>query len=178
MSPPARETTAVLLHQLAEAVDVDGLAALLGELLRQLDREPVGRGERERVLGVDRGRARRARRRPLPARERLGEPLLLARHDALDLVGVLREQRVRLAHLADDDARQPVRVVEADAARLVDRAAQEAPADVAAPLVRRLDPFRDQEARRAAVVGEHAVRTQRDRRSRGTARPTRPRSSP
>ena len=55
---------AVPLHQLAEAVDVDRLPALLGELLRQLDREAVGRGQGERVLGGDRLLARRARRRP------------------------------------------------------------------------------------------------------------------
>ena len=108
------------------------------------------------------GRAGEVVEHALPARERLGEPFLFAAPDALDLVGVLREQRVRLAHLPDDDARQPVRVVQSDAARLVDRAPQEAAADVAAPFVRRLDPFGDQEARCAAVVGEHAMRAQRD----------------
>jgi hypothetical protein len=70
--------------------------------------------------------------------------------------------RVRLPHLRDDDARQAVRVAQADAVRLVDRAAQQPPADVAATLVRRLDPLRDQERRRTPVVGEHAVCAPRD----------------
>src|SRR5439155_25576665 len=45
---------AMLLHQLAEAIDVDGLAALLRELDRQLDRKAERRRERECVLAGDR----------------------------------------------------------------------------------------------------------------------------
>ena len=48
--PAGARDLAVALHQLAEAVDVDGLPALLGELLGQLDRETVGRREREGLL--------------------------------------------------------------------------------------------------------------------------------
>ncbi len=45
---------AVAFHQLLEAVDVDGLAALLGELLGQLDREAERGDERECVVAGDR----------------------------------------------------------------------------------------------------------------------------
>ena len=55
---------AVALHQLAEAVDVDRLTALLGELLRQLDREAVGGREREGLLARRSPRGPRARRTP------------------------------------------------------------------------------------------------------------------
>ena len=44
----------VLGHPVAVVVDVDGLASLLGELHRQLDREAVGRGEGECLLARDR----------------------------------------------------------------------------------------------------------------------------
>src|SRR5688572_27584268 len=56
----ARDLT-MLRHGPAVAVDVDRLAALLRELYGQLEREPVGGGERERRLARDR----------VPVRERL-----------------------------------------------------------------------------------------------------------
>src|SRR5207248_5961683 len=58
---------AVLLHQRAEAVDVDRLAALLRKLLRQLDRKAERRGEREGILGVDRGTTGEIIEHALPA---------------------------------------------------------------------------------------------------------------
>ena len=152
---------AVLLHQVAEAVHVERLAALLGELLRELDRETVGRDERERVVGGDRLLAGEVFEHLHAARERLGELLLLRAHDPLDLAGVLAQHRVRLAHLLDDDGGQAVDAVQADALGLVDRTAQQAPADVAAPFVGRLDSLCDQERDGATVVGEHAMRALR-----------------
>ena len=65
--------------------------ALLGELLRQLDREAVRRGEHERVLGRDRVLARELLEHLQPARERLAEALLLLPDDTLDLGGVLAQ---------------------------------------------------------------------------------------
>ena len=112
------------------------------------------------------------------ARERLGELLLLGAHDPLDLLGVLAQHRVRVAHLLDDDGGQTVDTIEADALGLVDRPPQQATADVAAALVRRLDPFGDQERDGAAVVGEHAMRALRDLGSRCRRLPTRARSNP
>ena len=92
-------------HQLAEAVDVERLAALLCELLRELDREAVGRDERERVVGGDRILAGELVEHLHPARERLRELLLLGAHDALDVGGVLAQHRIRVAHLLDHDGR-------------------------------------------------------------------------
>ncbi len=54
-------------------------------------------------------------------------------------------------------AGQPFDAVEADALRLLDRAAEETAADVAAALVRGHDSLGDQEADGAPVVGEHAM---------------------
>ena len=152
---------AVLLHQVVEPVQVERLAALLGELLRELDREAVRGDERERILGGDRLLAGQFLEHLHAARERLGELLLLRAHDPLDLAGVLAQDRIRVAHLVDDDRGQAVDAFQADALRLVDRPAQEAAADVAAALVGRLDSLRDQERDGTAVVCEHAVRALR-----------------
>jgi hypothetical protein len=96
---------AVLLHEVAEAVHVDRLAALLRELLRQLDREAVGGREIERILRLDGLPARQLVEDLHPTRERLAELLLLGAHDALDVSCVLTELRVRAAHLLDHDCR-------------------------------------------------------------------------
>src|SRR5262249_54018580 len=126
---------AVLLHQLAEAVDVDRLAPLLGELDGELDREAERRRERERFVARDRVLARELLELPGSPRERLAEPLLLEADDTLDLLRVLPQLRVRVAHLLDDHAAEPVHVVEADALAVLHRAADDPPADVAAALV-------------------------------------------
>ena len=154
---------AVLLHQRAEAVDVDGLATLLGELLRELDREAVRRREHEGVVGGDRVLAGELLELLQPARERLTEALLLLFHDVLDLGGVLAQLGVGVGHLLDHDGRQPVHVLEPDALAVLHGAADDAARDVAAALVRRRDAVGDQERHRAAVVGEHAVRLRRQR---------------
>ncbi len=133
----AARDLAVALHQLGEAVDVDGLPALLGELLGELDREAVGRREREGLLAADR-RLRRQRLELLETTcERLAEALLLEGDGVLDLVGVRRELGIGLAHLLADDPRQAVDALEADPLGVLHGTADDAPADVAAPLVRR-----------------------------------------
>ncbi len=146
------------LHQRVEAVEIERLAAFLGELLCKLDREPVRRHQREGVVCADRVLPREVVEHLRPARERLGELLLLGTHDALDVGGVLAQHRVGGAHLVDDDRGKPVHPLEPDPLRLVDRAPQETPADVSAPLVGGLDALCDQERDGAAVVGEDAVR--------------------
>ena len=72
---------AVLGHPGAVVVDVDGLAALLGELDRELEREAVGGGERERVLARDRVLAGELVEDLEAALERLAEALLLRLDD-------------------------------------------------------------------------------------------------
>ena len=54
----------MLCHAGAVVVDVDRLAALLGELDRELEREPVGGGERECVFAGNRVLSPRDRRTP------------------------------------------------------------------------------------------------------------------
>ncbi len=145
------------LHQLAEAVDVDRLPAFLGELHRELDREPERGRKLEGLLAADRLLCGELVEDLLPARKRFAEALLLEPDDALDLVGVLAQLGVGIAHLLDHDRREPVHALEADTLAVLDRAAQQAAADVAAALVSRRDPVGDQERDGAAVVGEHAV---------------------
>ena len=99
----------------------------------------------------------------LAACERLAEALLLEPDDALDLLAMLAELRIGVAHLLADDPAEPVDAVEPDPLAVLDGTADDAAADVAATLVRRRDAVGDQERHRAAVVGEHAVRLGRDR---------------
>ena len=108
-------------HLLAVAVDVDRLAALLRELDGELEREAVGRGERERLLARDHGAGAELLEQLEAALERLGEPLLLEPQHARDLVRLRRQLGIRLAHLLDDDAREAVDVTEPDALRLLRR---------------------------------------------------------
>ena len=147
----------MLRHELAEALLVHCEAALAGELGRQLDREAVGRGQSEGVLGRDVALRRDLLEEPHPARERLREALLLAPQDIPDAALVLRELGVPGRHLLDDHVGEPPEVVEADLARLLHRAAHDPPEDVAAALVRGRDAVADEERHPAPVVGKHAV---------------------
>ena len=160
--PPGPRDLAMLRHQRAEPVDIDRLAPLLGELLRQLDRKAEGRRQPERLVGVDRRVAGERIELPEPALERLGEARLLVSHHALDLSRMLLQRGVGVAHLLDHDGGHPVDTIEADALRLLDRAPEQPPADVAAPFVRGHDAFRHQERHRAEMVREHTMRTLRD----------------
>src|SRR5207249_1035617 len=90
--------------------------------------------------------------------ERAAEALLL-RPDPFVDGGLLATQlRILLSHDLDHLVREAAEkaCLEADRAPLLDRAPHHAAQDVAAVLVRRHDPVRDQERRRAAVVGEDA----------------------
>ena len=98
------------------------------------------------------------------ALERLSEPLLLGANDALDLGLAIAELRIRVAHLPDDDGRQPVDVAQPDAPRLQHRTPDDPPQDVPATLVRGRHAVADEERHPAAVVGEDAVRLRRLRR--------------
>ena len=80
-APRARDL-AVTLHLDAIPVDVDRLAALPGELDSELDREAVGRSERERLLAGDRLARSELLEQPEAALERLAEALLLEPSDA------------------------------------------------------------------------------------------------
>src|SRR5665213_4214406 len=127
------------LHQLAEPVDVDRLPSLLRELDGQLDRESVRRGEDERIVARDRVLAGKLVELLRSACERLAETLLFETNDALDLLRMLAQLRIRVAHLLDDNARKAVDAIEPDALAVLHGAADDPAADVAAALVRRGD---------------------------------------
>src|SRR5207247_4439859 len=150
-------------HQLAEAIDIDRLTALFRELDGQLDREAERRGKQERVLAGDRALAGELLELLQAAGERLAEALLLEPHDVLDLLRVVPELRVSVAHLLDDDAAEAIHTVETDALAVLHRTPDDPAADVAPSLIRRRDAVRDQKRHRPPVVGEYAVRLRRDR---------------
>ena len=68
--------------QRVEAVDVDGAAALLRDLAREVDREAERVVQEERVVAADVAFGDDAVEQVEAARERLAEALLLAAHDA------------------------------------------------------------------------------------------------
>src|SRR3990170_4711247 len=159
--PSRARDLAMAFHLRSIGVDVDCLAALLGELDGELEREAVGRRERERLLPGDRLFAGQLLEQPLPPLERLEEALLLQANDALDLRGVLVELGVRVAHLVDHDRRQATDVVEPDPMRLLHGPPYDPPQDVAAALVRRSHAVRDEERHSPPVVSKDAVRFRR-----------------
>ena len=99
----------MLAHPGAIVVDVDRLAALLGEIDRQLEREAIGRCERECVLARDRVLAGELLEDLEAALERLAEARFLRLDDPLDLVGLLDQLGERAGDLLDHDSRQPDR---------------------------------------------------------------------
>ena len=98
-----------------------------------------------------------------PARERLAEALLLLGQHPLDLGARARQLGVRLAHLLDDDAREPgqERRLEPDPPGLQHGAPDHPAHHVAAALVRGRDAVGGEEGHPAPVVGEDPVRLRR-----------------
>src|SRR5215211_1328266 len=81
---PGAGDLAMLGHPPREVLLVHAEAALARELVRQLDREPVRGCQREGVLAGDLALRRDLLEELHPARERLGEPLLLGPHGLPD----------------------------------------------------------------------------------------------
>ena len=152
------------VHLDAVAVDVDGLAPLLGELDRELERKSVGRREREGLLARDRLVGADLFEELEPALERLEKALLLEPKDTSDPVRVLGKLGVGIGHLLDDHAGEAMHVVEADPLRLLHRPADDASQDVAAALVRRRHPVAHEERHPTSVVGHDPVGFGRRRR--------------
>ena len=107
------------LHLALVAVDVDRLTSLLRELDGQLEREAVGRRERERLLPGDRVLVCELLEELEASLDRLAKLFLLDSARALDLGRALRELGIGLGHLVRDGGRQAMDVVEADAATLL-----------------------------------------------------------
>jgi len=159
-------TLALLLHQLVEArvvhretLLVEQLAGeVVGKAVRVVQAEGVARVDPRGAAGP--GLVDQLREQLRALLERAAEALLLGGQPAVDRVPLRAQLRVGVAHDLDHAVGEPAqeRRLDADRAPLLDRAAHHPPQDVAAVLVRRHDPVRDQEAHRAAVVGEHAQR--------------------
>ena len=143
----------LLLHGGLEALEV-------GELARQLEREPVGvvelehhvAGEHLRTLGqllLEDGGARA---------QRLAEALLLPAHDAHDEVAVAGQVGVGLAHDLDggvDEGRRDW-CLDAQLEGVAHRSPQDSAQHVSLVLVGREDAVVDEEGDRAPVVGKDA----------------------
>ena len=150
------------IHLALEALLVDDLPAIPGELRDHLERETVGRDEGERLLRADDLRALEVVEEAHPALERLEEAFLLGGKRAVDRLPVLDQFGERMAHLRDHDVGEPRQeALEPDRAGIHHRAPDHAPQHVPAALVRRRDSIRDEERHAAAVVGEHAMRPRR-----------------
>ena len=93
----------MLLHEARVLLVVHSEAAFPRQLLRQLDGEAVRRLEVEGVVPGDLSLGRGFLEDRHPAFERLAEALLLGGEHAADLVPVLDELGIRMAHLLDHD---------------------------------------------------------------------------
>ena len=157
---------ALVVHELAEAVGVDVQARLPRRLQGQLVGEPVGVVELEGGVAGEHGRAllpgpadgplEQGRALAQGARERL----LLAGHHLLDqraLGDQLRPGLAQVGHHLLADAGQG-RVLDPEQAQVPDRAAQQPAQDVAPALVGGQHPVGDEEAGRAAVLGDDPQR--------------------
>ena len=97
---------AVLLHEARVLLVVHSEAALPRKLLRQLDGEAIRRLQVEGVVAGDLPLGRSLLEDRHPTLERLAEALLLGGEHAADLVPVLDELGIRMAHLLDHDVRE------------------------------------------------------------------------
>ena len=94
-------TRALLVHQRVERVEVDGAAALLRDLAREVDREAERVVKEERVGPGDVTVAEDAVEQVEPTCQRLTEALLLTLHDRTHQLVLLHELRVRASHHVD-----------------------------------------------------------------------------
>ena len=154
---------ALLGHQRAEALLVDGQPGLGGHLQREVDREAVGVVQLERLVAGQLGGAR------LPGRggrafedlraggERLEEGLLLDPHDGGDALEVGGELRVGRGHGVAHDLgeRGQHRLVDAEQPGRAHDPAQQAAQHVAAALVGRGHAVADDHDAGPGVVGDH-----------------------
>src|SRR5256885_7516040 len=154
------ERAGALLAQLPlEPGDVHRLTALAGDQLRQVDREA------ERVVQLERLRAGDGFRTPQlleplePALDRVEEALFFGARDAFQVTALLDQLRVHVSHQPTHRVHQlhQRRLAAAQQPGVTHRPTEEAPQDVAAPLVRWVDTVRQQERYGARVVRQHPV---------------------
>ena len=160
----ARAARLLLGHRRIEAGAIDAEALRAQRILGQVI------GKAERVVELERGLAGQ-RRRPSPCPAVASSSSLQAVVERLAEAGFLLQQRLldqRLradqfgiggAHLGDQRRHQPVhqRLLRAEQMRVAHRAAHDPAQHIAAALVGRQHAVGDQEARRAQMIGDHAV---------------------
>ena len=150
------------VHRAVERVHVNLVTGALGDLAREVDGESVGVVQLERDLaGQDVALAQLVELRlehGLAGVQRGAEALLLRGDDAVHEGLVLHELVVVLAHDALDlvGVLGQERALDAEQASVVDGAAEQAAQHVAAALVRGQDAVRDHERHGAGVVREDA----------------------
>ena len=135
-------------------------------ILGQVAGEPERVVQGEQEASVDRAPATRALGLrvfldPIDAGvQHRGESLLLLADRALDAIALALELRVGVAHVGHDalDGLPEERAGDAELAGVAHRPPHDAPQDVAAPFVRRLDAIGDEERGRPRVVRDDAHR--------------------
>ncbi len=167
----------LLFHELVEAGDINGQAALAGHQLSEVEGKAVGVVEQERKASgnlLNNGSLARTRicdcwnlreRSVLveqfnPPIQRLIKRLLFPLDDLLDMVLLGAEFGEDVAHGFSQDGHQLIeeRFVEAQGAAISDGAAEYAAQDIVAVRVAGLDAVGNGEAERADVVGYHPKR--------------------
>ncbi len=135
---------ALLLHEVAEALLVDGHVLLGGDLTREVEREAVGVVELEGDLGRQfgagvTGTAERLLDDPHPLLQGAAEAHLLLLDDAPDLRLCIDQSRVGAAHVVDDGVgeRGEERPLDADGHGLLHGAPDDAAQHVVAAVVAR-----------------------------------------
>ena len=152
------------LHGDVEGLGVDGDAARAQRVLGEVEREAVGVVELERRLARQHVALLELARRFAEQAEALLERLLEARLFQLQRLGDQRLGALQLvigvAHLVHQRRHQAVhqRLLGAEQMRVAHGAAHDAAEHVAATLVGRQHAVGDEEARRAQVIGDDAVR--------------------
>ncbi len=153
----------LLGHRGVEAGAVDPQPLRAQRILGQVVREAEGVVELERGLAGQRGARGHPRGRlveqPEAVRQRLAEARLLLEQGRLDQRPGAVQLLIGLAHLGDEHGNEPVhqRLLRAEQMRVAHRAAHDPAQDIAPALVGRQHAVRDQEARGAQMVRDHAV---------------------
>ncbi len=153
------------LHRGVEALGVDGDAARAQRVLGEVERETVGVVELERRLAGEHVALLQLAGRLAEQAEPLLQRLLEARLFQVQRLGDQRLGALQLvigvAHLVHQRRHEAVhqRLLGAEQMRVAHGAAHDAAEHVAAPFVRRQHAVGDEEARRAQVIGDDAVRS-------------------
>src|SRR5438093_8486859 len=134
------------------------MSMLSGDHLRQIEREAIRVVELERIVTRNHGLVAELvhpRQSPL---DRLEEALLLGTRDALDVRLLRPELRIDIAHHARDRTGEwrERRLPPAQEPGVSHRAPQNAPQDITAPLVGRVDTIRHPKRTGACMGGEYA----------------------